>query len=143
MKNFLRNFVGLLGGVTLGAAVNGGIIALQPYLIPLPQGVDPNQIESLAEAIADFSWYHFVMPFAAHALGTFFGAYFAVRITRQRPLFKAMAISVIFLLGGIQMVLLLPAPLWFEIVDLTLAYLPMGWLAYYFGVHHNPTRAAQ
>ncbi len=143
MKNFLRNFVGLLGGVTLGAAVNGGIIALQPYLIPLPQGVDPNQIESLAAAMADFSWHHFVMPFAAHALGTFFGAYFAVRITRQRPLFKAMAISVIFLLGGIQMVLLLPAPLWFEIVDLTLAYLPMGWLAYYIGVHHNPTRAAQ
>ncbi len=143
MKNFLRNFVGLLGGVTLGAAVNGGIIALQPYLLSLPQGVDPNNIDSLMKAIGDFQWHHFVMPFVAHALGTFSGAYFAVRVTRQRPLFKAMAISVIFLLGGIQMVQLLPAPLWFEIVDLTLAYLPMGGLAYYIGVHHNPTRAAQ
>ncbi len=143
MKNFLRNFVGLLGGVTLGAAVNGGIIALQPYLLSLPQGVDPNNIDSLIKAMGDFEWHHFVMPFVAHALGTFSGAYFAVRVTRQRPLFKAMAISVIFLLGGIQMVQLLPAPLWFEIVDLTLAYLPMGGLAYYIGVHHNPTRAAQ
>ncbi len=143
MKNFLRNFVGLLGGVTLGAAVNGGIIALQPYLLSLPQGVDPNNIDSLIKAMGDFEWHHFVMPFVAHALGTFSGAYFAVRITRQRPLFKAMAISAIFLLGGIQMVQLLPAPLWFEIVDLTLAYLPMGGLAYYIGVHHNPTRAAQ
>ena len=133
MNNFFRNFVALFGGAALGAMVNGGIISLQPYLIPLPQGVDPNQIQSLTEAMADFSWYHFVMPFLAHALGTLSGAYLAVRMAPQRQLFKAMAIAVIFLFGGIQMVQLLPAPLWFEITDLTLAYLPMGWIGYSLG----------
>lgn len=137
MNNFFRNFVALFGGAALGAIVNGGIIALQPYIVPLPQGVDPNNVDSLTMAMADFSWNHFVMPFLAHALGTFAGAYFAVRITRQRQLFKAMAIAAIFLLGGIQMVRLLPAPLWFEVADLTLAYLPMGWLAYRLGLRHQ------
>lgn len=32
------------------------------------------------------------------------------------------------------MVRLLPAPMWFEILDLTLVYLPMGWLAYKIGI---------
>jgi len=134
MKNFFRNFIALFGGAALGALVNGTIISLQPYVVPFPEGVDPNDIESLKGAIMYFSWEQFVMPFLAHALGTFAGAYFAVHVARQGQLFKAMAISVIFLIGGILMVGMLPAPLWFEALDLTLAYLPMGWLAYRVGM---------
>lgn len=134
MSNFFRNFIALFGGAALGAIVNGAIIALQPYVLPLPQGIDPNDMESLTSAMMNFKWYNFVMPFLAHALGTLAGAYFAVRMTRQRQLFKAMAISAIFLFGGIHMVRMLPAPLWFEVLDLTLAYVPMGLLAYKIGV---------
>jgi len=143
MKAFLKNLGALFLGAVLGALVNSAIIWLQPYIVPLPQGYDPNDLEQIKVAMNSFHWTHFIMPFLAHGLGTLSGAYVTARLAGSRPLFMAMAISVIFLLGGIQMVLLLPAPLWFEIVDLTLAYLPMGWLAYYIGVHHNPTRAAQ
>jgi len=143
MVDFFRNFIALLGGVAIGVLVNGGIIALQPFILPLPQGVDPNDMASLTVAMTDFSWHNFIMPFLAHALGTFTGAYFAVRITRQRQLFKAMAIAGIFLLGGIQMVRLLPAPFWFETLDLTLAYLPMGWLAYRFGRKERLSNVAE
>jgi len=143
MKAFLKNLGALFLGAVLGALVNSAIIWLQPYIVPLPQGYDPNDLEQIKVAMKSFHWTHFIMPFLAHGLGTLSGAYVTARLAGSRPLFMAMAISVIFLLGGIQMVLLLPAPLWFEIVDLTLAYLPMGWLAYYIGVHHNPTRAAQ
>ena len=143
MKAFLKNLGALFLGAVLGALVNSAIIWLQPYIVPLPQGYDPNDLEQIKVAMKSFHWTHFIMPFLAHGLGTLSGAYVTARLAGSRPLFMAMAISVIFLLGGIQMVLLLPAPLWFEIVDLTLAYLPMGWLAYYIGVHYNPTRAAQ
>lgn len=139
MRNFFRNFIALFGGVALGALVNGAIISLQPYILPLPEGVDPNNIESLTLAMETFTWENFIMPFMAHAIGTFVGAYFAVRVARHRQLFKAMAISGIFLLGGIQMVRILPAPLWFEVLDLTLAYLPMGGLAYYFAIRGKRT----
>ena len=139
MRNFFRNFIALFGGVALGALVNGAIISLQPYILPLPEGVDPNNIESLTLAMETFTWENFIMPFMAHAIGTFVGAYFAVRVARHRQLFKAMAISGIFLLGGIQMVRLLPAPLWFEVLDLTLAYLPMGGLAHHFAMRGKRT----
>lgn len=139
MRNFFRNFIALFGGAALGAFANGAIISLQPYILPLPEGVDPNNIESLTLAMETFTWENFIMPFMAHAIGTFVGAYFAVRVARHRQLFKAMAISGIFLLGGIQMVRLLPAPLWFEVLDLTLAYLPMGGLAYYFAIRGKRT----
>ena len=139
MRNFFRNFIALFGGAALGAFANGAIISLQPYILPLPEGVDPNNIESLTLAMETFTWENFIMPFMAHAIGTFVGAYFAVRVARQRQLFKAMAISGIFLLGGIQMVRILPAPLWFEVLDLTLAYLPMGGLAYHFAMRGKRT----
>lgn len=144
MNNFFKNILALLGGIILGAMVNGGIIALQPFIAPLPEGIDPNDIESLSRAMNQFSVGNFIMPFLAHALGTLSGAYVTVRLTRNKHLFKAMTISVIFLIGGIQMAMMLPAPLWFEIMDLTLAYLPMGWLAYRLGHkakgHESPTQ---
>jgi len=33
-------------------------------------------------------------------------------------------------MGGIKMASLLPAPLWFDILDLGFAYIPMGYLGY-------------
>ena len=57
MNNFFRNFIALFGGAALGAMVNGAIIALQPYVLPLPQGIDPNDMESLTSAMMNFKWY--------------------------------------------------------------------------------------
>lgn len=39
-----------------------------------------------------------------------------------------MGIGVVFLLGGISMVVMVPALTWFNILDLTCAYIPMAWL---------------
>ena len=41
----------------------------------------------------------------------------------------ALGIGVFFLLGGITMVFILPSPTWFNALDLSLAYIPMGYLA--------------
>ncbi len=35
-----------------------------------------------------------------------------------------------FLLGGIMMLMMLPSPMWFIILDLVLAYIPMGYLGW-------------
>jgi hypothetical protein len=37
-----------------------------------------------------------------------------------------MIVAVLFLIGGIMNVIMLPAPTWFSAVDLLLAYIPMG-----------------
>ncbi len=40
----------------------------------------------------------------------------------------AIAVGVFFLFGGIMAVKLYGGPIWFAVIDLMLAYLPMGWL---------------
>ena len=46
-----------------------------------------------------------------------------------------MTIGVFFLIGGTMSVFMLPAPVWFEILDLSLAYIPMGWLGGKLGAY--------
>lgn len=38
-------------------------------------------------------------------------------------------VALVFLYGGISMVSQVPSPMWFTVLDLGLAYIPMAWLA--------------
>jgi hypothetical protein len=40
----------------------------------------------------------------------------------------ALAIGLFFLIGGITSVYMLPSPVWYTVLDLVGAYLPMGYL---------------
>jgi len=73
---------------------------------------------------------NFIFPFLAHALGTVAGALVAslIAVSYQFPI--TLSISVFFLIGGVTMVFLLPAPVWFICTDLIVAYIPMGYLGY-------------
>ena len=71
---------------------------------------------------------NFIMPFLAHALGTLAGAFLAALLAGSRKMMLALLVGVFFLIGGIMNVFMLPSPVWFTIVDLGLAYIPMGWL---------------
>jgi hypothetical protein len=51
-------------------------------------------------------------------------------ISKRFRLFLTFIISTLFFLGGLSMVLSLNAPQWFNLTDLTLAYFPMGFMAY-------------
>ena len=69
-------------------------------------------------------------PFLAHAIGTLSGAFIASKFSASYHMLFAMCIGTFFLIGGISMVFILPAPIWFIIIDLVFAYLPMGWLGW-------------
>jgi len=128
-----RNIAAVVGGVVFGGLINGLVIALGPHLVPPPPGVDVSNPESLANGIHLFQPKHFVVPFLAHAAGTFAGALVAyLTAVTHKPRF-AYAIGVIFLLGGIAASFLIPAPRWFVALDLLAAYVPMAWLAIRFG----------
>ena len=53
---------------------------------------------------------NFIFPFLAHALGIFSGAYIAAKIATSYKFSLAMSIGVFFLIGGVTMVFILPAP---------------------------------
>ena len=130
MPNVLRNVLAVVAGVVIGSVVNMALITLSPSLIPLPAGVNP---QDMAAAIHLFEPRHFVMPFLAHALGTLFGALAAYLIAATYKTHIAYAIGAFFLLGGIAASFMIPAPAWFIALDLLLAYLPMAWLAVRIG----------
>lgn len=133
MPNLLRNMLAVLAGVVVGGAVNMAIIILGPALIPPPAGVDVTTAEGVARGIHLFEPRHFVAPFLAHALGTLSGALLAYLAAASHASRIAWAIGVFFLAGGIGASLMIPAPAWFIVLDLAVAYLPMAWLGILIG----------
>lgn len=129
MNPTLRNILAVIAGILIGGTVNMLIINFSGTIIAPPEGVDTTTAEGLKEGIHLFEPKHFLMPFLAHALGTFVGAYLAALIAATHKMKFAIAIGCVFLLGGIGAVFMIPAPLWYNITDLVLAYTPMAWLA--------------
>ena len=107
-----------------------GIIMMSVYVIPPPPGVDLTTPEGLQAAKGLLEPKHFIFPFLAHAIGTLTGALLTVIIAKNRRLMLAMTIGVFFLIGGISAAFMIPAPTWFIVLDLLLAYIPAAWLAY-------------
>lgn len=129
MNQTVRNILGVLVGVIAGGALNMGIIMISSSVIPPPEGVDVTTAEGLQVGIHLFEPKHFLMPFLAHALGTLLGAFIAAKISTKHPMRFALGVGVWNLFGGIMAATMIPAPLWFILVDLIGAYLPMAFIA--------------
>jgi hypothetical protein len=130
MSPSVKNIIAVAAGIFTSSIVNMTLIMLSSSVIPLPEGVDPSDMESLKANMANFPAKNFIFPFLAHALGTLVGAFVAVKIAVKNHLQIALIIGAIFLLGGIMMVMDLPAPMWFNVLDLVGAYIPMAWLGW-------------
>jgi len=128
MNPILRNILGIITGILVGGTVNGALISLSPHIIAPPAGYDLTTEEGLRAGMAMMQPKHFLMPFLAHALGTVVGAFIAAKIAATSKMIIAIAIGIVFMIGGIMMVMMLPSPLWFDITDLALAYIPMAYL---------------
>lgn len=125
----LRNIAGLVIGIAVGAFVNGQLISLNGSLVPLPEGVNPQNIESLKAGMHLYTPLNYLVVFLAHSIGTLVGALLAGFIAQSAKLIFCYVVGSVFLLGGIAMVIMLPSPLWFAFVDLAFAYIPVAWLA--------------
>ena len=127
MHPFLKSGLAVLAGIFVGGIANFGIIIISSSIIPPPDGVDVSNIESIKANIHLYKPIHFLFPFLAHSLGTFSGAVLAIKISKQTKI--AYMVALVFLYGGISMVTQVPSPMWFTVLDLGLAYIPMAWLA--------------
>jgi len=126
----IRNVLAVIIGVIVGSVVNMGLITISGSIIPPPNDAVVTTMEGLVASIHLFEPKHFIMPFLAHALGTLVGAFFAAIVVNSRKKWFALSIGFFFLIGGVVNVIILPSPLWFIILDVTLAYLPMAFLGY-------------
>jgi len=128
MNPILRNVLAVIAGIVVGSFINGALVMVSGSIIPPPTGVDLTSEAGLRAGMHLMEPKHFIFPFLAHAVGTFVGAYIAARIATKKIIF-AMAIGTIFLIGGVWMIIVVPSPIWFTIVDLFGAYLPVAYFA--------------
>ena len=130
MHHIFRNIAAFLVGLVVGGILNGLTIKYLSPMIGLPAGVDPNDLESMQANIHLYEVKHFVAPFVAHCIGSLAGAFVCTKIAGKYHLGLSLGIALIFLFGGITMVVLLKAPMWYNATDLILAYFPMAYLGW-------------
>lgn len=128
MNSTLKNILAVILGLIIGSIVNMGIIMVSGSVIPPPEGVDATTMEGLKSGMHLFQPKHYIFPFLAHALGTLIGAFITFRIASSHKFKLAIAIGVFFLFGGITNLFMLPSPIWFGILDIAGAYIPMAWI---------------
>jgi hypothetical protein len=129
MSPILKNILAVICGIVVGSAVNMGIITVSGSIIPPPAGADVTTMDGLKASLHLFEPKHFIMPFLAHALGTFAGAFTAALIAANHKMRFALAIGVFYLIAGIVNCFILPGPAWFNILDVAGAYIPMSYAA--------------
>ncbi len=130
MNPIVRNIIAVVAGLLVGGFVNMLIVFLGPHIIHPPAGAILTTMEGLKASMHLMEPKHFIMPFLAHALGTLVGAYIATKIAVTYKMVFALAIGCSFLVGGIMNIYMLPSPLWFTIIDLLIAYIPMAWIGW-------------
>ena len=128
LKNAVVGVVAVLVGLYIGGSLNMYLITISGSIVAPPEGAVMTTTEGLKEAMHLFEPKHFLMPFLAHAIGTLVGAFVAALIAFKHKVRFALGIGCVFLVGGIMMTFMLPSPVWFTVVDLSLAYIPTAYL---------------
>ena len=134
MNPILRNILAVIAGAISGGILNMALVVIGPNLIPPPDGADMTTMEGLAASMHLFEPQHFLFPFLAHALGTLLGATITARVAASHQKWLALLIGGFFFIGGSMNVAMLPSPMWFNVLDLVVAYIPMAWLGWKIGM---------
>ncbi len=129
MRSFLSFLGAVLVGLIGGSIVNMGLVIVGGEIIPPPPGVDVTDPDSLSAAAGLLGPQHFIFPFFAHGGGTLAGCLIACLLEKRDPRLAALMVGCFFLAGGIINAFMIPAPAWFLVLDIGLAYTPMALLA--------------
>ncbi|WP_281232563.1 hypothetical protein [Flavobacterium gelatinilyticum] len=129
MNPVLRNTLAVIVGIIIGSIVNMSIILISGSIIPPPDGCNNTTMKGLQESMHLFEAKHFLLPFLAHAIGTFTGAVTTALLAVNHKKKLALLIGAFFLLCGIVSVSSMPSPTWFTLIDLIFAYIPTAYLA--------------
>jgi len=127
MNPIIRNILAVILGWASGSLVNMWLIQTGHKIYPI-EGLDSNDMDALANIMPTLSFEYFIFPFLAHALGTLVGGIVAYKIAANYKMKFALAVGVLFFIGGVLVNYLIPGPIWFAATDILVAYIPMAWI---------------
>ena len=128
--NIIRNILAVILGLVLGSVVNMAVLAAGHAIMPPPAGFDGTSMEGVASTIHLLKPIDFIVPFLAHALGPFVGVLVAMFIAASSRKTIAIILGCLFLAGGIAANVMIPAPMWYRVIDVVFAYIPMAFLGW-------------
>ena len=121
----------LLGLVAMFVVIMG-VEYLGHVLYPPPSGLNPYRTEDLSAMLAQQPVAALLFVAVAWIVGAFVGGWVAARISRRWPRSAAIAVSLVVLLGVVQMIRQVPGhPQWMAILGLLLP-IPAALLAAHF-----------
>ena len=123
MKIFFRIILSLILGVVSGSIVNMILIIAGSHIVIIPENFNPMNAQDWPLAL-------FIFPFLAHSLGSLTGGFLAAKFSKDHSFITALMVGAWFLAGGTYMVVILPAPNWFIILDICVSYIPMALLGW-------------
>ncbi len=131
--NLVRNGLGVILGFIIGNIVNMLVLTAGNAVMPPPAGFDGSSMDAVAATIHLLRPLDYIVPFLAHALGPLIGVLCAMFIAASSQKNIAIILGVLFLAGGIAANILIPAPMWYRVVDVVFAYVPMAFLGWKLG----------
>ena len=130
----IRKILACVLGGFLGGLFNISLISISNWAYPLPEGVDPNDLDALAAHVKanGMATGALIIVLVAHAGGSLVSGLVCGMIAMRSWYVAAISLGFFWTLGGIMMLTILPSPIWFAVTDLLL-YVPAAVLGVMLG----------
>ena len=130
----IRKILAVLIAVVAGSVFNMTIVTLSHTVYPLPEGIDPNDFDAFRAHVEanGMPTGAMLMVLVAHAGGSFVSGLLCGLIAKRSWYVAAVALGLLWMCGGIAMLMMLPSPIWFAVADVVL-YVPAALLGVRLG----------
>ena len=121
----IRKIVAVVLGVVAGGAFNMAMVNLSHAVFPLPEGLDHHDFEAFRAHVEanGLPTGAMIIVLVAHAGGSFVSGLVCGLISKRTWYLAATFLGILWMCGGIAMLMVLPAPAWFAVADVIL-YVP-------------------
>ena len=130
----IRKILALLLGGIAGSVFNMALVTLSQAMYPLPEGLDPNDFEAFRTHVEanGMPIGALLIVLVAHAGGSLVSGVVCGLIAGRSWYAAAAALGILWMCGGIAMLVMLPVPIWFAVADVLL-YVPAALLGVKLG----------
>jgi len=130
----IRKTLAVVIGIVAGSAFNMAMVTASHAVFPLPERIDPNDFEAFKGYVETHGipTGALLMVLVAHAGGSLVSG-FVCGLIAMRPWYvAAIGLGLLWTCGGVAMLMMLPAPIWFAVADVAL-YVPAALLGVRMG----------
>jgi hypothetical protein len=136
MHPLIRSALVLLAGVVVSVLVVILMDGVVTRIYPLPAGTDPNNMESLRQAVATLPAGAFLLLVAGWALAAAAGSYLAARLATQSAATHGLIVALFVLVATVANMARIPHPIWMWPAAIIL--IPAaGWAAARLGIRRR------